>query len=651
MPGPQFLCSLATACLLLGSTSATAQVFAPRVVPAAQPDRFSPRTLSRFPAWQQAAFPQRVRLVFDWFTSAETGLRAFPAEPQEGADTAVAPVTDSTRLLNVYGFGNSRSHALALAGLWQQAGFGTARVVLFPGWKQGGEPRAAVELSDGKQRAYVDPYAPALFPHSDGRPATLEEVLQDETLWNRESSGAFFPGEQPAEVRRQMLAAPPQFMQSPATAGRMNYLLRPGESLIRWWKPQEPRWHQPAGWKSRKEVTARLTGEPASPRSASGATVASHGKFVYQPDLTDASADLAHALWDSHNVVPGKQGLTLQEPGAGFAIFEFTSPWTIIPLVGKPEDPKDDSGAATVEADGQSLRVEVSVDQAVTWDPLTVKQLPARLDLTKQTAGRTSYLVRISLKGKPGEAVLKSLTVTTHVQIAPAALPALQAGRNELTFHTGDADGQPARVVRLAPGCHSLTEFSRALVFPPREYQASPAAGRATGPFTIRLAAPPGGKFTHLVAGGAFFSEKADTDRDAGNENAKNSAQAAGPPAIEYAAGVPADFLPLAVFDNLPAGQAEAAAPLQLPEPAETVYLRYTGRPAVNSYHVTGYWQTAQPPTAYPLNVTWTWQAAGSQPRSLTRTLEQPGPFTIDAGPEKPENISVEFSVPSQPAP
>lgn len=625
----------------------SAQVISPRVVTADQPDLYSSLTLARYPGWAKAEPAERVHRLFQWLTAADGGLYDFPAAPHEGKDSSFSQVTDPLRLVNVYGFGDSRTQAVALAGLWEQSGFGSAVLVEFPKWKTAGQSQWGVELIAGDMRACVVPSAPAIFRQPEGTLASLEEVLQDDSVWQTPVSPEFFPGQNPAQVRKQILAAEPVLTSHQTTAGyAAEFSLRPGESLIRWWQPQGKRWQHPPEWKGNSEVADG----PQRPESAGRLTGYSHGRFVYEPGLTEKSADLNYGLWNSHNVEAGPDGLTLTEKGKGFAIFEVRSPWIIVPLVEKPEDPKDDHGAALVEVEGKQLTVEVSLDQAVTWDPLDAKKLPAQLDLTSKVAGAYGYLLRIGMSGSPGTSLLSSLRITTFVQLAPATLPALKQGTNQLTFRTGDADGQPTRSVPLTPGCHSLAEFSRAVVFPPQEFQAKADKGRALGPFTVRLAAPPGCRINRLTAGGWFLTNESSEEATSDSKATDGQPSARAVPRIDYAAAIPTGFQPLAVFDSLPTGSAAGFAPLQLPEPAETVYLRYEGAPAVNSYQVLGHCQSVSPPATFPLVVRHAWRVDGGEEQTATRELTEPGEYSIDAGPRVPENISIEFSIPSQPA-
>ena len=99
--------------------------------------------------------------------------------------------------------------------------------------------------------------------------------------------------------------------------------------------------------------------------------------------------------------------MTLVHPGEGYAVFEVRTPYIIVPLVGKMETPDDDREASVVDLDAKGASLSISVDGGLTWQEISVPSRPARVDLTQYASGRYGYLLRLTLRGKPGEAVVR----------------------------------------------------------------------------------------------------------------------------------------------------------------------------------------------------------------------------------------------------
>ncbi len=188
-----------------------------------------------------------------------------------------------------------------------------------------------------------------------------------------------------------------------------------------------------------------------------------NGRFLYQPNLSDRSTDFTDGVYDSSNVQPGADGLTLKEAGQGYAIFEVRSPYIIVPRVGKLDVTDDDADASVVKVDGAGVSLAVSVDNGLTWSDVPTPKLAAggqeTIDLTPHVSGGYGYLLRLALQGEPGKAVLRGLEMTTWVQVAPASLPGLRQGKNVMEYRTGDHFGQPSRVVEIRTNGNDRADF------------------------------------------------------------------------------------------------------------------------------------------------------------------------------------------------
>ena len=158
-----------------------------------------------------------------------------------------------------------------------------------------------------------------------------------------------------------------------------------------------------------------------------------------------SSVETARSLpfYNAAKVRPSASGLTLSETGQGFAVFEVRSPYVIVPLVGDLDTTADDREASVVRIDATSATLSLSLDNGLTWRELGNGN--GSLDLTPQVSGIYGYLLKITLRGEPEKALVRSLELTTWVQVHPASLPALRKGKNEMRFVSGDHYGLPTR--------------------------------------------------------------------------------------------------------------------------------------------------------------------------------------------------------------
>src|SRR5262249_26558353 len=208
---------------------------------------------------------------------------------------------------------------------------------------------------------------------------------------------------------------------------------------------------------------------------------------------------------------------------------EVRSPYIIVPRVGKLETAEDDCEASVVELAATGASLSLSLDNGLTWEDL---KLPtpgpggwAAVDLTRHVSGTYGYLLRVGLKGKPNEAVVRALKITTWVQVAPASLPALRKGSNRMEYRTGDHHGLPTRVMEVRAGANR-DAFLRLCHTPPRDFDPARKTARAKGPFVVQVQAPPGTRIAWLSAGGSF-----NTHQGAAAARTRNS--------IAWAAGAP----------------------------------------------------------------------------------------------------------------
>ena len=199
----------------------------------------------------------------------------------------------------------------------------------------------------------------AVFRRPDGTLASLDEARHDPSLW-RDRGPLFFPHDSLDSTRKIYEQTRVEnyhgFNQSGHT---LDYVLRQGETFTRWWTPQGGRWNHRLEWNREEWLRRLIEQQPRGPKpNHRDFTIHNHGngKFVYRPNLTDQSSDFADGVYDSRNVQPAAAGLSLTEPGEGYAIFEVRSPYCIVPKVGPLDTLAEDCEASLVELDARGLR-------------------------------------------------------------------------------------------------------------------------------------------------------------------------------------------------------------------------------------------------------------------------------------------------------
>ncbi|GAH61935.1 unnamed protein product, partial [marine sediment metagenome] len=257
--------------------------------------------------------------------------------------------------------------------------------------------------------------------------------------------------------------------------------------------------------------------------------------------------------------------------GEGYAIFEVRSPYVIVPRVGKYETTDDDCEASVVSIDAPGAKLSVSGDNGLTWRDVELSSGSA--DLTKHVARTYGYLLKIAVKGKAGEGVVRSLKITTWVQLHPASLPSLRKGANKMRYVTGDDHGLAGRVVEIRTCANDRKDLLKYCSEPPKDYDPARKSSRVRGRFVVKVQAQPGTKIAWFSAGGNFS-----THQQAGAVRTKNP--------MAYAVDSPKGFKNFYTA-KVPAGQGHwhynADVEVNLDKPAKTLFIEYVGKPAVNN--------------------------------------------------------------------
>ncbi len=614
---------------------ADAAVYSPRVLSPHVADTYSMKTFAQFHRWRELSGDAKAFEIFKYLTDPRTGIYPLGVPAWEGDEelSEYGAVRDPVKMLNVYPIGHCGTLGPTMAAIMEDMGIGPARTLIIPGWHH----VASEGFCDGRWH-YLDLDVRAAFRRDDGSLASMAEAQRDAALWNRPSGPLFFPLDQLEQVRPTYASTAVEHRYGVGTGGHtMDYVLRSGETFTRWWQPQGGRWEHHRSYGERPFPRSVIEREPRGPKCKHESySIHTHGngRFVYRPNLTAESADFADGVYDSRNLEPGANGLALKEPGEGYAIFEVRSPYVIEPVVGDLDTRSDDRHASTVTLDAVNTSLSLSLDHGLTWH-----QLPASsgtLDLTPHVSGTYGYLLRLTLRGQPEQAVVRSLAITTWVQVHPASLPALRKGANVMRLATGDHHGLPTRVLEIRPSAAKRDEFMKYLVEAPEDYDPARRTSRVRGPLVVKVQAPPGTRIAWFSAGASF-----ETHQRAAAKNTQNS--------IAYAVDEPSDLREI-YRAAVPADQSHwhynVDREVKLDSPARTVLIRYVGDPAVNNIRLYAHCLEDSPRAPAPLVITHRWTENGVS-KSKQIELVGAGQYEIVTEAE-PVDESVEIALSSR---
>ncbi len=605
--------------------SVSAAVFSPRVQRNGEPDVWSVRsvrTLLQHPAWRDlddATFARSLVVMFN------ERIAITDDAPREGNEkiAAWAEVNDPLKLWHDYGLADRTTFADAFAALWQASGRGAARIV-----ELSESPCILAEIESGGHWGIIDPASRVVFLKTDQQLATWDDLLAGPMFWEKLGDAATFPHAdsaatraawQKSKITRRALRAP--------VAHTASLLLRRGERFTRYATPQGERWQLTDAELKNKKLVAFWNETPRGPKSRAGGPAGyAHGRFDYEPSLKGDDTDVRDGVDILQNVAVTPEGLTLVKAGEGSAIFRVASPFPIVGEVGKIEDGKDDKDAAVIEIDAAGATLSYSKDFGATWISIETKTWPAKVDLTQQIAGEYGYQLRMELKGKPGEAVVRGLKMTTWVQCSPLSFPALRTGENTFRIHTGDERGLPTQAMVIDASTADENGFLRPVIRPPKEYRPGDANQRVMGPFTVRVGAPAGSQIAWMQLGGRFAT-KADSLK---------------PETVTWsvATGSPQGFQPLDVGPI--AAEMETTYVPETPIPA--LFFRVEARPALNQLRMTAHCVRTDPTPSSPWQITHRW-TAGGEAREQTIVVDQQETYTVNVT-DAAEGQSIEFAVP-----
>ncbi len=250
----------------------------------------------------------------------------------------------------------------------------------------------------------------------------------------------------------------------------MDYVLRPGESLIRYSKPVGERWSLPAYLVSDIQRKPQINAQGPRERFPPHRTYA-NGVFKYQPDLTSQSRDVDLGAWRLENLETTEEGLKRisTDEETGRAEFLIHSPWVI---TGRNEDLTDptktsDGALARLEAqipDGNGRVVlEFSLD-GEHWEALETLTSSGIMDVDFTPKLKQRYRALLAIKVE-GHAVLSAFETEIWFQLSHNSYPYLSGNQSAFAYRgKGDAQSPTLTEIWEAGLNGSDEEFHREVV-------------------------------------------------------------------------------------------------------------------------------------------------------------------------------------------
>ncbi|MHB1935683.1 MAG: hypothetical protein ACYCOR_03775 [Acidobacteriaceae bacterium] len=358
----------------------------------------------------------------------------------------VGQVLDPIKLLNSYGYGLCYQDGPLMAATYDAGGFKHSRV-----WFLTGHTVAEVyydgayHMFDSDELGY-NPIGNGPLKQRDV--ASVWQLEHDETIITKNVTGPTTSNPKtvdypwyPADVRAGDMKDLSELYTSIddnylyayrryPEGHTLNFVLRPGERMIRYYRPTPagtfylPYTYDGKEWKILPDFAQFSLPPSAGPRSEKDKRTWATGKIEYRP------ADIA-------------SGVTTQNGNDAMYTFSMPSPYVII-------DARFSVQASLPTADDK-VTAETSVDGGRSWTEsgslagpfhgpwnIHAADLPGAQGHRTAVSGTYGYLVRFSLHAASNQAPsLHNVFLTTVFQLNPRTLPALSAGENQLEYRAG----------------------------------------------------------------------------------------------------------------------------------------------------------------------------------------------------------------------
>lgn len=619
-----------------------ASVFCPRVLSEHTADVSDLGRFRQHQRWKDKTDEELAVALWQYLCGPDTGLYHMNTV-NDGPDPwdEYSTVRDPVKLMNIYNVGYCGIFGPVLDGVFQGAGFPDGRAFGLPGWNH-----CTTEVFYRGAWHYFDLDVRGALMKPDGTIASLAEARTQRELWVNPARRIepFFPKDGDKEkVYRIYRDSPVHYYYRWFQSGHvMDFRLRPGESLTRYWHPQGGRWHHLAEYNS-GFVRPLLEQPPRGYKSNHpefSIWTQGNGLWQFEPNLTSASDDFESGIHTARNLGPGPQGLRLGADGTGEAVFAMLTPWIIVPQVNHLDDPMDDSEAVRVTLDAaRPVTLQVSTNHGKRWQTAgTLGAGRTSLDLTRWVKGTYGYLLKLQTDGRAGDLALKALRVDTWVQVAPMSLPQLKEGVNRCRYELGDRYGRATLPLFIEPNVADPGDLALYVVALPRDYDPERRTARIRGDAVVQLEAPPGMSIDWFTVGACFntFQKEAATRTD--NR-------------IAYAVGQPSGFTELyraRVPTWVNHWRYQWDQDVRLPEPAQRVYVKYTGNPGLNVIRATLHLRPRGTPGT-GLQITHGYRVNRGLVEKQVE-MAGPGDYTVTVE-GVPENLFVRMAVPSRAGP
>lgn len=606
------------AALLLGS-GLLAQVYSPSVLLRDQPD---PTDLKRFAGAivsNAGARTPRERAEAIWRFFLSDGRFVKPGFWYHIAGWAyeepTGEVLDPIKLLNSYGFGLCYHIAPLLESVFEAAGFADARV-----WFLTGHTVAEVYYEGAYH--YFDSDMMGYNVAGDGpfagKPVVSVRDLErspDIVLGKMETprtvkSGTVDSPWYPADVRAGAIGGLADLFRSTrdnylfpftrySTGHDMNFVLRPGEKLVRFFRPESPAlYYLPYAfdgeqWREFPQEMPRYGIRTTDgPRSQKDSRTWATGRIEYKPPAIGGDRELRFDMPSAWVIIDAQFQARLRLPSAESSVTLETS------------------------TDGRSWIAAGTLAGPYDGEWTAEPRVLARSSNGRHTAvsGSYGYQVRVLRRGRE-VAEIRALTLVSRIQLNPRTLPQLAAGENVLTYRSGPSTVRRSLPVSLPllanSGLRYVSEAGQGML--------CPTARSAETIFELN------GAETAFDFGARFLDVRDGLAPDKLTAETRATAVAArrGSAAVEWSPKPDGPWKTVWTFpSDAPGGDGEliervlrwpeaSVSVRDLPRGTRKVYIRLrTSGPCVDNVRASA-WRQAEPP-AGKLRITHAWRENGA---------------------------------------
>ncbi len=636
------ICSVAAVCCLLNVAGLLAQVFTPRITNERLPDYTEVGRFVQFDQWRDLPPQEKAVAIWKFLNGTETGLypvQGIYEDPDPGPEYPFYDERDVTKVLNVHGHGYCGLLSPTLDGVLAAAGFSDGRI-----HNMDANHHCVTEVYYDGGWHYFDMDLRGMLYRPDGTVANIREAMTNKELWTNppRKIEPFYPLDDKAAMFESFATCKLTPMYHWYKNGHtMDFTLRPGERLRRWWQPRGGRWFHPwpnKGGFNLSFLSRKFEQEPRGLKSKHDTWSRwTHGNalFSYSPQLAEGWNDFARGAYDQSGVRQTPGGIVSEAEG-GYAVFEVRTPYII---VGKVHDllRKDqiDDGATVYYRSLGALKVSLSTDNGHSWRAVggTSYGRTDFIDFTQEVLNTYGYLIRFDF-GAAGSG-LAELTLNTWAQVAPVSLPRLLAGENRMSFHLGDRYGLATTVREVRLNLRDPAQLEKYVVAMDADYNPLRHRRKLSGEAVIEVQAKPGTGIRWFTAGGYFNTYLGKKAKRTANEILYSTAGADGPWKSVARSNVPG------WVEHWHYGMDED---VMLEAPVDKLWLKYVGKPGVNQIWVYAHCLPERDVTR-GVELTHGYKLGGELIEKKF-TFAGPEEYTV-ACPSEPENVYLDLYNPS----